>query len=144
MLAALERGPHAPVRAREQRVQPGRDEKVLAAWNGMMLRAFAEAGARARTRPTFSRGRDATRDFLLRGCARRRRAAPDLEARPRAQLNGYLEDHANVADGLVALYEATFDPRWLDAAVELADVILAVSRTPTTAASSTPRRTTRS
>jgi uncharacterized protein YyaL (SSP411 family) len=41
-----------------------------------------------------------------------------------ARLNGYLEDHANVADGLLALYEATFDPRWLEAATELADIIL--------------------
>src|SRR5205085_8229394 len=41
-----------------------------------------------------------------------------------AHLNGYLEDHANVADGLVALYEATFDARWLVAATSLADIIL--------------------
>jgi uncharacterized protein YyaL (SSP411 family) len=41
-----------------------------------------------------------------------------------AKLSGYLEDYANFADGLVALYEATFDRSWLDAAVELADVIL--------------------
>jgi uncharacterized protein YyaL (SSP411 family) len=41
-----------------------------------------------------------------------------------ARLNGYLEDHANVADGLVALYEATFEPRWLSAAIEMADIIL--------------------
>ena len=41
-----------------------------------------------------------------------------------ARLNGYLEDYANVADGLVAVYEATFDARWLTAAIELADVIL--------------------
>ena len=41
-----------------------------------------------------------------------------------ARLNGYLEDHANVADGLVALYEATFDERWLTAATELADLML--------------------
>jgi uncharacterized protein YyaL (SSP411 family) len=41
-----------------------------------------------------------------------------------AHLNGYLEDYANVADGLVALYEATFERRWLDAATELADAML--------------------
>src|SRR6202035_5150582 len=41
-----------------------------------------------------------------------------------ARLNGYLEDQANVADGLIALYEATFDARWLSAATSLADVIL--------------------
>ena len=41
-----------------------------------------------------------------------------------AHLNGYLEDFANLADGLVALYEATFERRWLEAAVELADAML--------------------
>jgi uncharacterized protein YyaL (SSP411 family) len=41
-----------------------------------------------------------------------------------AKLNAYLEDYANVADGLVALYEASFDQRWLDVAIELADAIL--------------------
>ncbi len=41
-----------------------------------------------------------------------------------ARLNAYLEDYANVADGMLALYEATFDPRWLTASVELAEVML--------------------
>src|SRR5439155_18575466 len=41
-----------------------------------------------------------------------------------ARLNGFLEDYANVADGLLALYEATFEPRWLSASIELADLIL--------------------
>ena len=43
--AAIERGRAILFAAREERIQPGRDEKVLTAWNGMMLRAFAEAGA---------------------------------------------------------------------------------------------------
>jgi uncharacterized protein YyaL (SSP411 family) len=42
-----------------------------------------------------------------------------------ARLNGYLEDYANVADGLLALYEATFEVRWLQASIDLADRMLA-------------------
>jgi uncharacterized protein YyaL (SSP411 family) len=42
-----------------------------------------------------------------------------------AKLNGYLEDYANLIDGLVATYEATFDPRWIEQATSIADVMLA-------------------
>jgi uncharacterized protein YyaL (SSP411 family) len=124
LLAALERGRHVLFEARARRVRPGRDEKVLAAWNGMMLRAIAEA-ARILGRTDFLDAATKNGDFLL---TRMRKAdgamfrtwKPGHDAR----LNGYLEDQANVADGLVALYEATFDPRWLEAATQLADVIL--------------------
>jgi uncharacterized protein YyaL (SSP411 family) len=105
-------------------VRPARDEKVLAAWNGMMLRALAEA-ARVLNRTDFLEAAIKNGEFLLSNMRARdgsmhRTWKPGHEAR----LNGYLEDQANVADGLVALYEATFDPEWLDAAVGLADIML--------------------
>ncbi|HVS05578.1 MAG TPA: thioredoxin domain-containing protein [Candidatus Dormibacteraeota bacterium] len=97
---------------REQRVRPHRDEKVIAGWNGLMLRAVADAG-RVLDRPDLTTAAQATADFLLshmRHDGRMRRSYKD----GRAPLAGYLEDQAAVADGLLALYEATFDPRWLD------------------------------
>jgi uncharacterized protein YyaL (SSP411 family) len=111
--------------AREQRVRPARDDKALAAWNGMMLRAFAEAaGVLDRQDYLVAAARNA--EFLL---SQLRTADGRLLRSYRqgraSQLNGYLEDYANVADGLVALYEATFDDRWLRAAVELADHLVA-------------------
>ena len=96
---------------REKRVRPGRDEKVLAAWNGLMLRAFAFA-ARVLEREDYRRIAEKNASFLLeklRLDGRLRRSYKD--GRPR--FNGYLEDYACVADGLVALYEATFETRWL-------------------------------
>jgi uncharacterized protein YyaL (SSP411 family) len=110
--------------ARSQRVRPARDEKVLAAWNGMMLRAVAEAG-RILGRHDFIAAAVRNAEFLVehmraQNGAMLRTWKPGHEAR----LNGYLEDQANVADGLVATYEATFEPRWLSAAIELGDVIL--------------------
>jgi uncharacterized protein YyaL (SSP411 family) len=124
LLEALERGRTVLFEARERRVRPGRDEKVLASWNGMMLRALAEAG-RILQQPTYIAAARTNAEFLLsqmRGADGRmlRTWKPGHAAR----LNGYLEDHANVADGLVALYEATFERRWLEAAVELADAML--------------------
>jgi uncharacterized protein YyaL (SSP411 family) len=107
---------------REKRVRPGRDEKVLAAWNGLMLRAFAFA-ARVLEREDYRRIAEKSASFLLeklRVDGRLRRSYKD----GRARFNGYLEDYACVADGLLALYEATFQTRWLAEAGALADDIL--------------------
>jgi uncharacterized protein YyaL (SSP411 family) len=107
---------------REKRVRPGRDEKVLAAWNGLMLRAFAFA-ARVLDREDYRRIAEKSASFLLEKLkvdGRLRRSYKD----GRARFNGYLEDYACVADGLVALYEATFETRWLAEAGALADAIL--------------------
>ncbi|MGI9145450.1 MAG: thioredoxin domain-containing protein [Chloroflexota bacterium] len=111
--------------ARTRRERPARDEKVLAAWNGLMLRALAEA-ARVLGRADFLEAAVNNATFLL-STMRRPDGAMYRTWKPghAARLNGYLEDQANVADGLVALYEATFDPRWLTAATMLADIILA-------------------
>jgi uncharacterized protein len=122
---ALERGRRLLFEARSQRVRPARDDKVLAAWNGMLLRALAEA-ARVLERGDFLDAAIKNAEFLL---SRMQTADGGLyrtwKPGHAAHLNGYLEDHANVADGLVALYEATFDPRWLTAAAGLADGMLA-------------------
>ena len=107
---------------REKRVRPGRDEKVLAAWNGLMLRAFALA-ASVTDREEYRRVAEKNASFLLEKLVadgRLRRSYKDGQAR----FNGYLEDYACVADGLLALYEATFERRWLMEAASLADAIL--------------------
>jgi uncharacterized protein YyaL (SSP411 family) len=108
--------------ARERRVRPGRDDKVLAAWNGLACRALAEAG-RALGRPDYVAAAVRTAEFLLgtmRVDGRLQRTAKGGQAR----VLGYLEDYAMVAAALVELYEATFERRWLDAARELADEML--------------------
>ncbi len=109
--------------ARERRVWPGRDEKVLTAWNGLMIRAFAEAAAlldRADYRAAAERAATFALTTLRQG-DRLLRTYKDGQAK----LNGYLEDYAFLADGLLALYDATFDPRWLDEARALARTMVA-------------------
>jgi uncharacterized protein YyaL (SSP411 family) len=106
---------------REKRVRPGRDEKVLSAWNGLMLRSFALA-TRVLGREDYREAAEKNAAFLLeklRVDGRLRRSYKDGQAR----LGGYLEDYAMVADGLVTLYEATFDVRWLVEADTLCDAI---------------------
>jgi uncharacterized protein YyaL (SSP411 family) len=107
---------------RERRVHPARDDKVLASWNGLAARAFAEAG-RALGRPDYIAAAVKNVEFLLgqmRHDGRLRRTWKEGEAK----LNGYLEDYAMVAAALVDVYEATFDRRWLEEARTLADGML--------------------
>ena len=119
---------------RATRPQPARDDKVLAAWNGLAIGAFADAaralgaaGNPAQDVPA-ARYRDAAvaaargvTTGLLGENGRLRRSWKD----GRATADGVLEDYANLADGLLALYEATGDEFWFSVAVGLADVILA-------------------
>ena len=119
---AVARGRRVLFEARERRVKPGRDEKAIASWNGLMLRAFATAAGVL--------GRD---DFLE--VARRNAAFLLTEMRAGGRLlhswkdgkakgDAFLEDYANVIDGLLALHEASLEPRWLEEALELAALML--------------------
>jgi uncharacterized protein YyaL (SSP411 family) len=107
---------------RERRIKPQRDEKAIAAWNGMMLQAFALA-ASVFERADYLAVAERNAEFLLdtmRTQGHLRRTFKDGQAK----LNGYLEDHACVISGLLALYEASFAPRWLEEAIALAHVML--------------------
>ena len=114
---------------RAERVRPGRDEKVLTAWNGLLLRALAEA-ARVLERDDYRAAAERNAEFVLVELRRggrllrswKRGGAGDRAGQ--AKLAGYLEDYAAYADGLLALYEATFEPRWLSEARGLADQII--------------------
>ena len=109
---------------REQRVKPGRDEKILTSWNGLMLRSFAEA-ARYLERADYLQVASKNAEFLLgelRPEGRLLRTYKD----GRARLKGYLEDYVFLADGLLALYEASFQPRWFIEARGLMDEAIAL------------------
>ena len=108
--------------AREKRVHPFRDDKVIASWNGLMLRAFAEAGA-ALKRPDFLAAARANAEFLHGQMFRDGRLLRTFRE-GQAKLDGFLEDYACVTDGYIALYEATFDRVWLDRAVTLTDTMI--------------------
>jgi uncharacterized protein YyaL (SSP411 family) len=115
----LRRGRELLFAEREKRVRPGRDEKILTSWNGLMLRSFAEA-ARYLSRPDYLALAQRNAEFLLRELARDGRLLRTSKD-GHAHLNGYLEDYAFLADGLLALYEADFDPRWFNEARRLMD-----------------------
>ncbi|HEV8132360.1 MAG TPA: thioredoxin domain-containing protein [Acidobacteriota bacterium] len=107
---------------REKRVKPGRDEKVLAAWNGMMLTAFAEAAfvlddvrflETARTSAEFLTSQMFAQGRLFR-----------TWKHGKAKLNAYLEDYAMVVEGLIATYQGSGEVVWLNRARQLMDLQL--------------------
>jgi len=107
---------------REQRIKPGRDEKVLAAWNAMMIAAFAE-GYRALGDPRYLAAAERAIEFAMAklwdGRALRRSYKDGV-----ARFNAYLEDYALMAGAMIDTYEASLDARYLDQARTLADVIV--------------------
>lgn len=120
---AIERGRPLLFNAREKRVKPYRDEKILTAWNGLMMRSFAEA-SRAFDRKDYLELAIRNADFLLTRLRRDGRLLRTYKD-GQSKLNGYLEDYAYVIDGLLALYEASFDPRWFEEARALAETMIA-------------------
>jgi uncharacterized protein YyaL (SSP411 family) len=118
-----------PVTAREKvfalrarRERPARDEKILASWNGLMLRALADA-ARAFGRADYHAQALANGEFLARTMVRPDGRVMRSHAFGVTKIDGFLEDHAAVALGFIGLYELTFDERWLAQARSIAKAI---------------------
>lgn len=108
--------------AREKRIKPFRDEKVLTAWNGLMLAAFAEAAAILDCGEYLEIAKQ-NADFVLselQNDGRLLRTWKDGTAK----LNGYIEDYANFADALVELFQVSGDARYLVQATRLANAMI--------------------
>jgi hypothetical protein len=110
--------------ARAQRVWPGRDEKIITAWNGMMIRALSEGG--------LVLGRTDLID-AARKCAAFLRSKVDVDGvlhrsfgGGAARIPAFLEDYAQLIDGLLSLYEATFEVEWLIWARDLAERMISL------------------
>ena len=103
--------------ARERRIRPDRDDKVLTAWNGLMLHAFAEAAAVLNS-TEYAEIANQNAKFLLDNLFKGDRLLRTYKD-GKANLNGYLEDYAFLISGLIALHEVTFEERWLREAIEL-------------------------
>jgi uncharacterized protein YyaL (SSP411 family) len=132
---------------RETRVKPFRDEKVLTSWNGLMLAAFAEAAAvldddeylevakrnadflleNLMQKPDREEGRNGQVESHALANAQASAFTPRLLRTwkdGRAKLNGYIEDYANLADGLIDLYQVSGEAKYLTAAKGLADAMI--------------------
>jgi uncharacterized protein YyaL (SSP411 family) len=109
--------------ARARRVPPGKDDKVLVSWNGLLIDVLAQAGA-VLGEPRYLDAAARAADFLL---AHLRSERGDLlhswrQGRPGTE--ALLDDHASLGNALVTLYETRFEERWIDEAVRLAEQTL--------------------
>ena len=122
LVAALKRSRAKLFEVRERRIKPGRDEKILTAWNGMMLESFAEAAA------IFER-----EDYLAFARRNARFALDNLRSNGlllrtykdgTAKLNAYLEDYAFLTDGLLTLYEVSGELEWFEEALAIVKTMI--------------------
>ncbi len=103
--------------AREGRVRPGRDEKVLAGWNGLAIRGLA-AAARAFGRPEWA---ELAKQAAAAVLAEQWRAGRLERLAGKPSEEGFIEDYGDLALGLLALFQATLEPHWLASARDIAD-----------------------
>ena len=107
---------------REKRIKPGRDEKILTEWNGLMIHALADVGVVLGREDALEAARKSAA-FILAEMRQDNGFLFRSYKDGRARFNAYLEDYAAFARGLVALYEATFELRWLAEAVRLTKIM---------------------
>jgi hypothetical protein len=122
--ASIDAGRAALYQARRKRIAPGLDDKILTAWNGMMVAAMAE-GSRVLGEPRYLAAAVRAADFLLATLRRPDGRLLRTYRKGKAHLDAYLEDYAFLAEGLVDLYEAGGDVRFLQEAARLAERIVA-------------------
>jgi uncharacterized protein YyaL (SSP411 family) len=103
--------------ARKKRVSPARDEKVITAWNGLMISAMAK-GAQVLGDNTYYQAAAQDARFLLKNLVKDNRLHR-IYSQGQASVPGFLEDYAFLAAGLLDLFETDFDPQWLVQAQQL-------------------------
>ncbi len=108
---------------REKRVHPGLDDKVLVAWNGLMIEALCEA-ADALDEPVYLAAARQAATFVLTNMRREDGRLLHTWRGGVARLDAYLDDYSCLAAALVRLYQSDFDERWIDEAVSLAELML--------------------
>ncbi len=110
------------VHEREKKVRPGLDDKILASWNGLLLKGLTDA-YRVFDEPLFL-------ELALRNAAfltSKMKAGDKLfhnYKNGKATIDGYLEDYAFVIDAYLSLYEATFDETWINEAIRLTNYVI--------------------
>jgi len=123
LVAKLKKSKKILFEAREKRIKPFRDEKVVTAWNGLMLAAFAEASAILGSDDYFEVAKR-NADFILDNLRNKDELFRTWKD-GKAKLNAYLEDYANVADGLFELFQVSGEVKYLRESKRMADLIIA-------------------
>jgi uncharacterized protein YyaL (SSP411 family) len=124
LLEQVERVRHTLYEARENRQQPLRDEKIIAAWNGMLISSLAQA-SRVLAQPEYFQVAERCAEFIWQMCW-----CPDSNSLQRIVIDGAssdagnLEDYAYLGEGLLCLFDESGDKLWLSRALELAEAMI--------------------
>ncbi len=108
---------------RDQRVRPGKDDKILVSWNALMIDALARAGC-ILAEPLYVAAAENAANFILTKMSRPDGRLLHTYRNGEAKLDAYLDDYAYLVNALVTLYESSFNEKWIDEAVRLADILL--------------------
>ena len=108
---------------REKRERPLRDQKILTAWNGMMISSFAQAGVLL-DQPRYTHAASRAARFIWQHNRKPTGALSRVHLQGSSSIEAQQEDYAYFAEGLIHLYDATNQQHWLDKAVEMADSML--------------------
>ena len=119
----LRKGKQELFEVREGRIKPGLDDKILTSWNGIMIRGMA-FGFQLLNDPRYLDAAERSADFILTELSQSDGLLLRTYRAGKSHLNAYLEDYSYLSAGLIALYEASFNPRWLKEAARLAEVMI--------------------
>ena len=109
--------------AREKRIKPGLDDKILTSWNGIMIRGMA-MGYQLTGNPEYLEACKKSAEFVLTTLSQDNGLLLRTYRAGKSHLNAYLEDYSYFIAGLIALYEASFESRWLTEAERLANIMI--------------------
>jgi len=109
---------------RGKRIRPGLDDKCLTAWNGMMIKALADAAEVLNHGPYYEKA-SAAASFILSHLKSENGGLYRNYKNGKASITGFLDDYAFFIEALIALYEADFDEKWLEEAKSLTDYVIA-------------------
>ena len=109
--------------AREKRIKPGLDDKILTSWNGIMIRGMA-MGYQLTGKPEYLEACEKSAEFVLTALSQDNGLLLRTYRDGKSHLNAFLEDYSYFIAGLIALYEASFEPRWLTEAERFAHLMI--------------------
>ncbi len=121
--ALLADGKQKLFEAREKRIKPGLDDKILTSWNGIMIRGMA-MGYQLTGKPEYLEACEKSAEFVLTTLSQDNGLLLRTYRDGKSHLNAYLEDYSYFIAGLIALYEASFEPKWLTEAERLAHLMI--------------------
>lgn len=106
--------------ARENRVHPARDDKIIVAWNALMIKALSVAGA-VLNQPSYLQSAETAAEFIQRDMLREDGRLLHAFRDGQAHLDAYVDDYAFTIEAFISLFEATGKARWVGRAVRLAE-----------------------